>query len=965
MFYILKVFILILLVSCSKQGENPEKPKEVVDEIFRSYEIKTSNPEDMSVISLSNLVLSYENINYFHKNDPLFLNPLDIIKSNGDFFVLNLKNIGNEIANITNIFWPISSKLQVLSNSCTLLLPNSSCELSIKVVAGDPELNLSVNFQNQQLDFPIKILSPNGVLCNLTDAISNGWDSYRSIKASGEKIASDISRCGVSQCEEDYQINSLNKKCEINLDIQNTGIVSNQQLEKLFHDISQNKASPIITLDHNKIYELEAQLEVPSNVTIQGTSSSQRPLIRKKNNLINGIDKSMALLIKNHVESYFSSMSIPANQRIVFNPNGEVMSYGGLTDAASLKTSMQAINSFIENQGYLNAYFINLKNKYYRFDVANFGSRCVLSETISSITEEYSTLCSGNIPAGTRRWSPFYQEILNTPDEELSSLNPNVAEPVFLLSGQNTVLKDLQIECPSNVPYFPVNNMENVSENNPFGSVKQVGGVREVAAISLSGVWAYNAKNITLNNLKIENCALGIYTINSQNVEISNSQIMTAIEPAGILPVSQRKAGDIGLKWNQRFHGYNSIRIHGTLDRNFLIQNNIIGETGRGSIKGIHIHGTSLSGRDSDDDDFPNNPPQGFPSEDEGLTKLAAYANKVESRVLRKNIKIIGNVIQGHHNAGIDLEGDQLNIDIRSNTISNIKNKFFILNNLPGSSVANSVGAGIRILTQRSSLSLFNFFGTGTPYSKFFYGNTHNLNIQENTLSNNELGIFFIGGVNNNTLAFNNFPENIGTSNILSNVATNFNCGLLSMRENCSLKATIQNNQFINILKSPSVFNTNSAALQSYCLYIQDAIGVDIKNNSFNTCNIPDYNFLGTGSAIRVVNSHKIHFGLGNTFSVSSDMASTRKGLSITTTSGWNRYVALSLANSPTFTRYVSSEFNLTGCSGSCNSYLNLTSGYPAPANLAPTTETSAPFNDEASVPFKFMGSLELDAIQE
>ena len=125
-----------------------------------------------------------------------------------------------------------------------------------------------------------------------------------------------------------------------------------------------------------------------------------------------------------------------------------------------------------------------------------------------------------------------------------------------------------------------------------------------------------------------------------------------------------------------------------------------------------------------------------------------------------------------------------------------------------------------------------------------------------------------------------------------SPINTNYNCEagtspVLSPR--CSSQLSIIGNTISRIKANPNSINHQ---LQAYCLFMSNTVGAEIVNNIFNTCNIPETNYIGSPSAVFIVNSRKI-FMSGNLIQVDNDTVSARQSLTLNTTNGWNRYYSI------------------------------------------------------------------------
>lgn len=118
--------------------------------------------------------------------------------------------------------------------------------------------------------------------------------------------------------------------------------------------------------------------------------------------------------------------------------------------------------------------------------------------------------------------------------------------------------------------------------------------------------------------------------------------------------------------------------------------------------------------------------------------------------------------------------------------------------------------------------------------------------------------------------------------------------------------------------------NATALQLQAYCLFMNNTVGAEISNNIFNTCNIPEVNYIGSPSAVFIVNSRKI-FMSGNQVQVDATTTNNRQALTLNTTAGWNRYYSLRtqgraaiasparLASHSVFSRLVDNEFLIQG----------------------------------------------------
>jgi parallel beta-helix repeat protein len=445
-----------------------------------------------------------------------------------------------------------------------------------------------------------------------------------------------------------------------------------------------------------------------------------------------------------------------------------------------------------------------------------------------------------------------------------------------------------------------------------------------------------------------------------------NNEILTNVKEQAMHNVSTKELGDWQNPWKYRFHGVNGIRIHGTQDRDFLIKGNIIGTTTSGAQKGIHIHGTSLSNRDHDDDGVTDLPMQGFISDDQGLTALGPYANRSDESSMRKNFKIISNTVRGHHTAGIDFEGDQLNIEIRGNTVTNISDKYYV-------AAAQSTidgGVGIKILTEVAPLNIYNLFGSGTAYSLDFVGSAKNVLIQLNTVTDTALGIYLSNTNNDLTknFAFDNFPLNPVTP-----IKDNYNCSLTSMFSNCSNQVSLKNN-IIRRSNHNSIVQAShplTLALQSHCLFINGMVGVEVTNNTFDTCNVADFDYLGQPAAINVTNSKKVYF-LNNPISIDATTEVQRQSLGTLTDTTRNRYFAYrfngTANNISIISRLQTSETVLLGCSNTVDS--NCLAKYnfkSSVGNIFGTQGTN--YTNELQTsnpsPYMFIPSIELNNINE
>lgn len=773
--------------------------------------------------------------------------------------------------------------------------------------------------------------------CSLSDAQVNGWDIEKALLAGGSKNAQSVIACTVSSCLDSYEVNPVSKKCDLVLDSNGDSIVENNEFELLLADAASGYSSNVVELESNLVYEFTKEVIIPDNVTIKGPDSGVKPIFRKKSDFIVGVDKSQALIIKNAVSS-----NLPL---INFDSNGDVLGYNGVYTFSARKTALEQLREFYEAQGYFNLYSVNLDGDVYRFDPDWYGSRC-----FNALGESF--VCAGTISSDVVKFTPFYQEILNTDNADLASLNKYSVTPIIKLSGSNSSIQNIDIQCPEDVPYPPMNKMVNVSAQNPYGEVSVTQGIREVPSFAMSGIWLFGAKNSSVKGVTISGCTIGIYSINSSDIEISNNEILTAVKDESILDWSAKSLGEMGVKFKHRFHGYNAIRVHGTQDRNFIIKDNTIGTANSGAIKGIHVHGTSLSNRDFNADGLADAPSQSFVSEDEGLSSLGVYADKSnEAYIMRKNFKIYNNLVQGQHTAGIDIEGDQLNWDVSGNVVQNIKNKFYVNQN-NGNKVT---GVGLRVIREIAPLNIYNFYNSGLSYSLDFVGSAQNLRVYDNLIQDSEVGIYLNMGTNSSSFAFNNFP-----ASPLMPIASNYNCGLVGMEENCSNQITIDSN-IVKRIKTPMERQGELTNLQSYCLFIQDAVGVDVRNNIFESCNVPEFDFNGNAGALRMVGAKKIHY-FNNAISI--DAQSQQSRLNLATTNGSNRYYGMTLAGSISTTRLLPSEFYISGCLNnvSCVSTYNFKTVAGGTLGTFLNEGGASPSN-EAALPFKYIGSSELDLL--
>lgn len=219
----------------------------------------------------SNIVIEYLSVRYTHMTNPPEL-PSPYIdlgtKNQGDTLSLNItvRNIGSAPARITSSSF--ASNISIVSNSCSLLNPNTSCSirgnLNSQTMAN---LDLSLVMTHETRIFPIRynlilpnslctndnalnngVTDMNGVVsvsgslpncvvsscnealfeiapdqrscvdkplaCTLADVQSNGWNTANHSAISGMKTGSDISQCVVSSCLTNYSVNSSLKSCE-------------------------------------------------------------------------------------------------------------------------------------------------------------------------------------------------------------------------------------------------------------------------------------------------------------------------------------------------------------------------------------------------------------------------------------------------------------------------------------------------------------------------------------------------------------------------------------------------------------------------------------------------------------------------------------------------------------------------------------------------------------------------------
>ena len=171
---------------------------------------------------------------------------------------------------------------------------------------------------------------------------------------------------------------------------------------------------------------------------------------------------------------------------------------------------------------------------------------------------------------------------------------------------------------------------------------------------------------------------MGVYTLNSNDITLKNNQFDIGIpEDASIANEENgfgkdifKAVGYLDMKLHHRVRGVNAIRIHGTKDSDFLIDANTFGTSfpAVGPIRAIHIHGSSPSSRTEP-------VPTKFIDANDKILKLTSFLSKNDGA--RRRFIVSRNSILHAHEAGIDVRGEQGDVEISHNSISNVKRGFW------------------------------------------------------------------------------------------------------------------------------------------------------------------------------------------------------------------------------------------------------------------------------------------------
>ena len=248
-------------------------------------------------------------------------------------------------------------------------------------------------------------------------------------------------------------------------------------------------------------------------------------------------------------------------------------------------------------------------------------------------------------------------------------------------------------------------------------------------------------------------------------------------------------------------------------------------------------------------------------------------------------------------------------------------------------------------------------------------GFVKNIQIQNNTIEDSYVGIGIFGMQNNSAVAYDDFPLVP-----LSPVNSNYNCSLSSMNSSCTSQMSLSGNTIRRMVSNPNATSPAqlaTLALQSYCIVVTNAVGIEIVDNILDTCNVPRFDFNGNATAMRLISSKKVHFR-NNVITIDTTAQNERLALgSSASFTGSNRYYGLTSAstalNPSTASRLIDSEFLIDGYSSpaalAAFNFKTVGGGRLGDANLSNENPVTPP--NDPSDPFRFISSLELDALLE
>jgi hypothetical protein len=148
-------------------------------------------------------------------------------------------------------------------------------------------------------------------------------------------------------------------------------------------------------------------------------------------------------------------------------------------------------------------------------------------------------------------------------------------------------------------------------------------------------------------------------------------------------------------------------------------------------------------------------------------------------------------------------------------------------------------------------------------------------------------------------------------------------------------------------------------------------VGVEVTNNTFDTCNVADFNYLGQPAAINVTNSKKVYF-LSNPISIDAATEIQRQSLGTLTDTTRNRYFAYrfngTANNISIISRLQTSETVIVGCSNTVDSNCLAKYNFKSSVGNIFGTQGTNYINELQTSnpsPYMFIPSIELNNINE
>lgn len=575
-------------------------------------------------------------------------------------------------------------------------------------------------------------------------------------------------------------------------------VVTSAQLQ---HTID-NRISDWVYLDPANEYVISDSISIPDGVKLDSKGGeAQKVVIKKDPELISGI----RLMAKNAKDAVMAA----EGQKIVFDSAGDVVGYEGLSGEAALSQAMSDLNELYRAQGILDALRVEIDGRNYLYEVPGFTRKCVNASG-------ESLLCGlDKVAVGSVKFKPFYEVILAAPAPQYDAIGKYSALPVIKVKGASNVsVRNMDVRCAEGVPLYPAYDLGPVEEGKLYPD-KNV----DFPGFNAAGIMFEDSSAVSVATSRVSGCSIGIYGLNNSNMHIVGNDVQSNVDSSSVLDHSLKQDGYFGVSPESRFKGINGIRVHGTSDKNYVIENNVIGSESDGPEKAIHIHGTSPSGRS-------RTLPDGmYPSEDAAIFEISKYIDRADSSTVgRKNFKIKNNIVKKSHISGIDLEGDVLNVEITGNVVSAVKHEIY-----QRAANIDKQGYAVKIASERSLTNLFNkYINESTGATGYFplqvHGFAKNVLVQANELSGSSKGVGVLHPNSLISLAYDHLAAEPGAG-----MASTHSCE--AKPEGCSLQLSVEN----NILKD----------MENQCLYGLYVIGASFSGNTLDTCNIQDVNAPG------------------------------------------------------------------------------------------------------------------------